>query len=114
MAKTEDVHSKLIKAIKKHSGMDDDLIIQAGEHGADAGWPGFTYYTDTSKFYDANAEEIWELAAQSADDMGEPHVLAMISKFGAAGTVSDDSTFENLMAWFALEEAGRWLASTKE
>lgn len=110
----EDIREKLHKAIKRHSKMEDEEIIQAGEHGADSGWPGFTYYTDTEKFYDKNADEIWELANQSADDFGEESTLAMIAKFGGAKNVADDKTFKNLMSWFALEEIGRWLETMKE
>lgn len=110
----EDVREKLHKAIKKHSRMDDEQIIDAGNHGADAGWPGFTYYTDTVKFYDKNADDIWELANQEAEEMGEANALALIAGFRGAKNVSDDDTFKNLMSWFALEEIGRWLESAKE
>lgn len=114
MAKHEDVRERLHKAIKKHSGMEDDEIIQAGEHGADSGWPGFTYYTDTVKFYDKNADDIWEVLDQVADDMGEGNALEMIAKFGGAKNVSDDQTFKNLMSWYALEEIGHYLQSERE
>ena len=110
----EDVHGKLLKAIKKHSNMEEDEIMQAGQHGADAGWPGFTYYTDTVKFYDKNADDIWELANLMADDLGEKSTLEMIGKFNGAKNVSSDDTFKNLMSWFALEEIGHWLESMKE
>lgn len=110
----ENVREKLHKAIKKHSGMDDEQIIDAGQHGADAGWPGFTYYTDTVKFYDKYEDEIWELLEEETDSMGAENVLALIGSFGGAKNVSDAKTFKNLLSWFALEEVGRWLESAKE
>lgn len=110
----EDVREKLHKAIKKHSGMDDDQIIDAGNHGADAGWPGFTYYTDTVKFYEKNEDTIWELLEEEADALGEKNALALIGTFGGAKNVTDGQTFKNLLSWFTLEEIGRWLESVKE
>ena len=113
MAK-KDLRERLHEAIKKHSSIDDDQIIDAAQHGADAGWPGFTYYKDTVEFYDDNADDIWELVNEMADDYGEDHTLAMISKFGGAKNVGSDETFKNMMSWVALEEVGRWLESVKE
>lgn len=100
----------LIDAVREHSGMDDDQIVEAGEHGADAGWPGFTYYRDTAEFYNKHSDLIWELLAEEADDLGESHSLAMIAHFNQAKGVESDDTFKNLLSWFALEEAGRYLA----
>ncbi|MBE7465632.1 MAG: hypothetical protein HS116_19330 [Planctomycetes bacterium] len=103
----------LIKAIRRHSGMDYEQIVEAGEHGADAGWPGFTYTRDAARFYDRNKAAIWDLLNERADDLGEP-VLQMIAQFNRSDMTGDVHQFENLLAWFALEEAGRWLADQQE
>ena len=105
---------KLVKAIKRHSGLTTKEIIQAGEHGADAGWAGFTYYKDTVKFYDRNADAIWDLLEERASDLGEKHQLALVASFKSAGTVFSDRSFKNLLARFTLEEAGQYLANKKE
>ena len=104
---------KLVDAIKAHGGLEDAEIIDAGNHGADAGWGGFTYTTDCVDFYDANEEAIWELLRESADDMGVKP-LELVASFGRADMAEDASGFKNLLAWFALEEAGRWLESQAE
>ena len=100
---------KLYKAVKKHSGMDDGEIRQAGEHGADAGWSGFTYYTDTVKFHDDNEDLIWDLLEEERDGLGEKTILSMLAGFGAAGGVESMDQLKNLLAWWALESVGRWL-----
>jgi len=102
-------HERLYKAIKKHGPLDDKQIKDAAEHGADAGWAGFTYYTDTVKFYDKNAKDIWELLNEDAEQMGEENVLTLISKFRIAGTVEGQDTLANMLAWYALETIGNEL-----
>jgi hypothetical protein len=105
---------ELIDAVRDHSGMDDEQIIEAGEHGADAGWPKFSYYRDTNEFYDKYADLIWELLGEQADDLGEKHPLAMIASFRIARDVASDEQFKNALAFYALEEAGHHLASAEE
>jgi hypothetical protein len=107
-------YEKLYQAIKAHSDMDDDQIKEAGEHGADAGWPEFTYTQDAVRFYKKHEADIWELAREMAEDMDEPNVLAMVSKFNRADMCDDPDNFKTLMAWFALEEVGRWLENNPQ
>lgn len=109
-----DVYETLLKAIKEHSGMEESEIIEAGEHGADTGWAGFSYYKDTGEFYEKYEDAIWELLEQQAEDMGEKHPLALIAAFKGAQDVHGADQFENLLAWFALEEVGHWLADKGE
>lgn len=98
---------KLYKEVRKH--LDDDELRDVAKRGADAGWAGFVYYNETSKFYDDNHKEIWDLLGDMADDVGSKSILELLSGFGAAGTVENDDTFKNLLAWFALEEVARAL-----
>lgn len=139
------VYERLHKAIKRHSGMDDDQLIDAGNHGADGGWPGFTYYDEAIAFFKKNRAAIVELVDEQAESMGET-ALDMVAGFQCLGGQrrhSDRSEHErrkiwteyypsvsrclyggritegdrdvaNALAWFALEEIGRWLESEKE
>lgn len=107
-------YKKLVKVIKKHSGLDDREIKDAGEHGADAGWGGFTYTKDTVEFYDKNEELIWDLLEEQSDSMGADNIVAFIGQFRRAAHITDLSSFKNLISWFALEEAGRWLAGNED
>jgi hypothetical protein len=101
----------VVEAIKEHSGMDEAEIEQAGEQGADAGWSGFTYTKDTIEFYDKYEEMIWELLEETSADMGMKP-LELVASFRTE--VVDVDSFKNLLSWFALEEAGRYLADRVE
>lgn len=72
--KLNELQTRLLRAIKLHSGMDEEQIRDAGEHGADGGWPGFTYYSDTVKFFKANRAHVVKLVEEMASDMGESPV----------------------------------------
>lgn len=99
---------ELIEKIKAHGSLDVDDIRSAGKHGADSGYGGFTYTKDAAQFYQENKELIWELLVESAEDQGM-NVPTMIGSFGRVDMAETPDGFENLLAWFALEEAGRWL-----
>jgi hypothetical protein len=101
-------YEKLIEAIETHSGLDRDDIRQAGEHGADAGWAGFTYTVDGAEFYRENAELVDELLQEMADEMGQS-VAELVAGFTRSDMCETRDGRDCLMAWFALEEAGRSL-----
>jgi hypothetical protein len=89
------------------ANFDNGQLEDIARHGCDAGWPGLTYYTDTGKLYAKFASEIWQMASDMANEMGEKNVLTLIAGFGGADNVSDGCTFENLMVWFACEQIAR-------
>ena len=100
---------RLLRAVRTHSGLSYSEIRQAGEHGADAGWAGFTYTADAFDFYNTNADDVWELLSDQADDLGTAP-LALLASFTRADEVSDPSSLGNLLACYALEEVGRYLS----
>lgn len=104
-----ELYRKLYRAIKDHADLEDDTIRKAGQHGADAGWGGFTYTSDCVEFYNDNERAIWELAQEMADSMGHKSPVEMFSTFNRKDMLDDPDTFKNLLAWFALEEVGHWL-----
>jgi hypothetical protein len=94
-------------------------------HGADAGYPGFTYYHDTCRFYARHKAEINSLAEEMAESLGED-VIEMVKNFNCikgdfstseiAKTMygrrtekekNDLCQIDNALAWFALEEIAR-------
>lgn len=83
--------------------LDADQISDLADHGADTGWPGLTYNADVAETFDVYAEEIWDLAAETAEEMGEPNVAALVSKFQRADMLGSYLTFKVLMVWFAAE-----------
>jgi hypothetical protein len=99
-----------LEAIREGFGNDqeaDDTLRDLAEHGADAGWPGLTYYTDTSALYRAHADEIWDALYEDAQDMGEPHPLALVATLGGAENVANDYQLENLLVWYMAERVAR-------
>jgi hypothetical protein len=100
---------KLVEAIEAHSGMSRGEIIEAGKYGADAGWAEFTYTVDGARFYREHDELVDELAEDVADSFGVS-VAEMVAGFIRSDMADTRDGRDCLMAWFALEEAGRWLA----
>lgn len=113
---------KLTRAVIRQLGGTDSLLDIAS-HSADAGWSGFTYYTDTVAFFRRNRAAIMARAEEDAKEYGQD-MLTMIagfvclrdSKLGAwelaqalngRGEMAD--IVQNAMAWYALEEIAREL-----
>jgi hypothetical protein len=101
-----------------------DSIMDVVSHGADAGFSGFVYYSDTHKFAMKYRKLISAWLEEEADDLGED-VVSMVSNFGVfrnskmdaddkkdlykyiGGGKPEQGTITNVMAWFALEEVCR-------
>lgn len=135
------VTQNLVDAVLNWLNEDDreDAISQAkdaGSHGADAEWPGFIYYSDTCRFTKENREAIAELVRDFADDLGQGVIefvrsfrcvendtsdKAIASALWGPGSTDSSTNYnhdiemtENALAWFALEEVGRYLADREE
>lgn len=102
--------TELLDAIREHSGMSDDEIREAGQYGADAGWPMFTYTADGAQFTRDHAELVYDMLAEEADDMGYANIAAYVAEFGRADMADTRDGFDCLLSWWALETAGRYLA----
>jgi hypothetical protein len=78
-------------------------------HGADCGFPGITYTSDTVKLFDRFGDEIWDMAVEDAEQPGSKNVADMIANFRRSDMLADLSNFKNLMVWFACETLAREL-----
>lgn len=104
-----------------------EAAIEAGNHGADAGWSGFTYYIDTDRFYRRNERAIMDCVREDAREFGEDSVSSFLASFRCLRDCSigvpeidawlcdsaDDDTdtmIHNALAWYALETVGRRIA----
>lgn len=105
---------RLTRAIREHSGMELSQIREAGEHGADTGWAGFTYTADGENFYRANQREIVELLSDDADEFGYETVAAFVATFNRADMTDVDGGYECLCAWYVLEAVGRFWSDRAE
>jgi len=110
---TNETYAKLLRAIREHADLELSNIRDAGRYGADSGFAGFTYYTDTIEFYDNNESLIWDLIEEDSDEFGQTP-LEFISGFGGSAHVGDLTGFKNLLSWYALESAGRRLEDRRE
>ena len=112
----------LINAVLNNIGLEsiNDVI----HHGADSGFNGFIYYSDTHKFAMKHRKAICEWLEQTASDLGED-IISMVGNFGVfrnskmdqddkqdlykylGGGRPEQGTITNVMAWFALEQVCR-------
>lgn len=104
----------LLRAIREHSGLELSTIRDAGTYGAAAGFGGFTYTTDGAAFTDKNAALLDELLQLDADDFGHDDVASFVATFNRADMTDTLDGYKCLLAWYALETAGRWLNDRRE
>lgn len=109
--------------------------LDAAEHGADGGFGGFIYYSETGRFTARNRIAIAQAVADMADDLGESPIdmvrgfrclagledadeAIAVALYGGRARNSDVQQsvdlVENALAWFALEEVGRAIESLAE
>lgn len=122
-----DLTHPLQQAVLDQIGDDDarQIAIDAGNNGANAGWSGFTYYSDTCAFASQHRTAIAACVSEMAEEMGEgviefvrgfnclddetPDQAIAAALWGTCGDDDDVMQVENALAWFALEEVGRAL-----
>lgn len=103
------------------------LAHDVADHGADAGFSGFVYYSDTVLFAQANKADIRQLAEYVADGIGEHDgFYSFVASFNCLNGMTTDEVADamhdsdhdshtevmNALAWFALEEVCRAYADT--
>ena len=119
------IPASFIRAVSRQIGGWESFTESAEDirnHGAGGGVSGFTWYTDTVKFYRNNRKTILAVAESMADDLGED-LLSLVAGFNclrqykltnnevaqalymSKGDMLDQ--VQNAMAWFALEETAR-------
>ena len=112
------VDPTLVRAVIRQLGGRESLP-DVVRHGADAGYPGFTYYRDTCQFFRRHRKAIVGLIDQWCDESGDDPV-SVVANFGCLENdretrasiarclygrpTEDDCAVENALAWFALEE----------
>lgn len=122
--------TQLQRAVIKQLGYEPDdeelqgVLEDVANHGADAGFCGFTYYSETCAFFDHNQTDIVDMVKEMADDFGTDPI-SLVAGFNCLdddcetrdeigrciyGKPTDDDTqVPNALAWFALEEVARQL-----
>ena len=87
-----------------------DELRDLARHGADAGWSGITYYTETAELYDRYSEDLWDMLSEDAEAFGSDHPLELVASFGGARQVATDAQFKNLLVWYGAERVARELS----
>ena len=123
-AKQSNIQESLIRAVIRQMGGFESFKQSAEDVvniGADCGFSGFIYYTDTVRFFNNNRADIVNMAKEMADQIDEG-VLEMVQSFNCLGkdysldeigqtlygSKRDVNTqIANALAWFALEEVCR-------
>jgi hypothetical protein len=95
------------------------------EHGADGGFSGFIYYSETILFFKKNRTDIASHIEQTAEELGTD-IFSMVQSFGvfrysdkptpseigkalwdSKKTNLDLTSLYNVFSWYALEEVSR-------
>lgn len=121
------MNAKLFTAVKRqlHGTKQEkvETLRDVARGGADAGFGGFCYYSETTSFYRKHKTLIVELVEDMANDFGE-NPIEMVFRFRCLnqeftqaevakvlyGPWKDDDAHTmvgNALAWFALEAVAR-------
>lgn len=128
-------HEDIIKAVYNQLGCDDfeefethcDDCLTPGGCGANAGFTGFIYYTETTQFYKDNREQILKVLTDLSEGIGDRSILDTVLGFNsldgndwetvraAALTIwgNDDQVDQYVadsLAKFAFEEVANWMS----
>lgn len=117
------IEASLVRAVIRQVGGWDsfkDLAADVANHGANAGFSGFTYYSDTVPFAKRNKEALIGECKRMADDIGDGSAHQLIAGFNCIDLQADEvaeaihnprsenrTEVFNALAWFALEEVSR-------
>lgn len=110
----EKLKERIVKIVKDWSDLPDETIIEAYLYGAQNGFPGFTYYEETTKFVKQNEFHIFLLLAEIGEQMGGGIIKALTESINPENDVYSADQFYNLLAWMTLEAAGKILYDKKE
>lgn len=134
------LQNAVIRQLTGNTKIDDDTRVtlrDVANHGADGGFTGFIYYSETVKFFKRNRRAILELVKEYAREFEQTpldfvHSFNVLKpsppdKYGGGYTReqdieetqeeiaralygrlrADDTQVPNALAWFALEEVAR-------
>lgn len=118
------IPEKLIRSVVRQIGGYSTFKEYAQDicnHGAQGGFCGFTYYSDTISFAKRNKIEILEFCKQFDSELENVGLFAFIASFNCLRNYSQEEIAEalytknagsetqvfNALAWFALEEVSR-------
>lgn len=78
-------------------------LADLSNHGAQGGFSGMIYYTETTALYDKYCDDIWEMLEEDRESYGNSNCLELVASFNGANYVSNDEQLKNLLVWYAAE-----------
>ena len=129
-----ELQQRVIEQLSGESELNKDnasTLNDIARYGADFGFVGFTYYSDTCKFFDNNKDLIMKQLLEDRINIGYNSLTDMLSSFKCFKDVdnynieaflinSDDenneeqTTLKNGLAWYALETVDQQLEEQTE
>ena len=73
-------------------------------YGAQGGFSGLIYYSETTALYDQYQDDIWEMLEEDRVQYGYQSCSELIASFNGAKDVSSDYQYKNLLVWYATEK----------
>lgn len=129
MKNLTELQQRVLEQLSGKSELNEDnasTLEDVANNGADAGFVGFSNYSDTCKFFDDNKGLIMEQLLEDRVSVGYSSLIEMLSSFKCFKDVdiykiiaflvnSDDEsnseqrTLKNGLAWYALETVAQQL-----
>lgn len=84
MEKLTELQKRVIEQLSGENELNQDnasTLKDIASYGADAGFVGFTYYSDTCKFFDDNKDLIFEQLLDDRVSIGYNSLTEMLSSF---------------------------------
>ena len=123
MEKLTELQQRVIEQLSGESELNQNnasTLRDVANHGADAGFVGFTYYSDTCNFFDDNKDLIMKQLLEDRASIGYSSLTEMLSSFRCFKDVDtydieaflinsndesneEQTTLKNGLAWYALE-----------
>ena len=134
MTELTELQQRVIEQLSGESELNKDNVStlkDVASYGADTGFVGFTYYSDTCKFFDDNKDLIMEQLLNDRVNIGYNSLTEMLSGFRCFKGVDtydieaflinsnnenndEQITLKNGLAWYALETVAQQLEEQTE
>ena len=86
------------------ANFDQTELADLCNHGAQNGFHGLIYYTETSALYNQYQSDIWDALYEEYESLDYKSILELISSFNGSIQVNSDEQFKNLLVWVAAEK----------
>lgn len=122
----------LVRAVVRQSGgwqLFKESAPDIYEHGIDAGFNGWIYYSETCRFYARNRKLILDHCAEACEALGYDSIVDLVADFRNLDTTHEeiyrtlfgpntdknrDVYVANALAWYVAEEVARVYAEREE